>query len=42
MRILAVSIALLALVGLPAFALAQTTHIVNQSSLSFSPDDITI
>ena len=42
MRIIAVPIALLALLGLPAFALAQTTHIVNQSSLSFSPDDITI
>jgi len=27
---------------IPAAALAQTTHIVNQSSLSFSPNDLTI
>lgn len=39
MKILAIFLILL---GLPAFALAQTTHIVNQSSLTFSPDAITI
>lgn len=27
---------------LPCLALAQTTHIVNQSSLSFSPNDLTV
>lgn len=42
MKSLAIRSALTLLLILPATALAQTTHVVNQSGLTFSPADITV
>lgn len=42
MKNLSLRLVLPVLLVLPSIALAQTTHIINQSSLTFSPNDLTI